>query len=82
MDKSKSTYDHFLEVTAGLTQVDNHITLLARSIQRDEAEAENLRAKVKRLEKELKKLTRKCDKLEASATNRLFEHQKAKVPAE
>jgi hypothetical protein len=56
VSNDESTYEHFLEVAAGLIHVGDFVTSLGRSIQRDEVEIERLRAEVKRLEGELEKL--------------------------
>lgn len=56
MNKDASTYDHFLDVAAGLGHVGNHITLLARSIQRDEAELRRMQGIIDTLQAEIKEL--------------------------
>lgn len=56
MSKDASTYDHFLEVAAGLARIAEHIQPLQQALRRDEVEIERLRAEVKRLEGELEKL--------------------------
>ena len=60
MGSQKLTYDHFLEVAAGLGRIAEHIQPLQQAIRRDEAELQrmqnvidDLRDEVKELESEL-----------------------------
>ncbi len=60
MSKDASTYDHFLEVAAGLVRIAEHIQPLQQALRRDEAELQrmqnvidDLRDEVKELENEL-----------------------------
>ncbi len=60
MSKDNSTYDHFLEVAAGLGRIAEHIQPLQQALRRDEVELQrmqniidDLRDEVKELENEL-----------------------------
>lgn len=62
MSKDKSTYDHFLEVAAGLGRIAEHIQPLQQALRRDEVEIMRLRNQVAELESEIEGLQ---DELEA-----------------
>ena len=60
MGNGTLTYDHFLEVAAGLARIAEHIQPLQQALRRDEAELQrmqnvidDLRDEVKELENEL-----------------------------
>jgi chromosome segregation ATPase len=68
MSKDASTYDHFLEVAAGLGRIAEHIQPLQQAVRRDDAELrrmqniiDDLRDEVKELENELESV-RKGDR--------------------
>ena len=56
MSKDANTYDHFLEVAAGLGRVAEHIQPLQQAIRRDEVEITRLRNQVKELESQVEGL--------------------------
>jgi predicted nucleic acid-binding Zn-ribbon protein len=63
VSKNANTYDHFLEVAAGLGRIAEHIQPLQQAVRRDEAELQrmqhvidDLRDEVKELESQVKGL--------------------------
>jgi hypothetical protein len=62
VSKDASTYDHFLEVAAGLARIAEHIQPLQQALRRDEVEIMRLRNKVAELESKVEGLR---DELEA-----------------
>lgn len=56
MSKDASTYDHFLEVAAGLGRIAEHIQPLQHALRRDEVEITRLRNQVAELESEVERL--------------------------
>lgn len=50
MSKDANTYDHFLEVAAGLGRIAEHIQPLQQALRRDEVEIMRLQNKVAELE--------------------------------
>jgi chromosome segregation ATPase len=57
-----STYDHFLEVAAGLGRIAEHIQPLQQALRRDEVEITRLKNQVAELESQIEVLR---DELEA-----------------
>ena len=51
-----NTYDHFLEVAAGLGRIAEHIQPLQQALRRDEAEITRLRNQVAELESQVEVL--------------------------
>jgi predicted nucleic acid-binding Zn-ribbon protein len=62
VSKNANTYDHFLEVAAGLGRIAQHIRPLQEALRRDEVEIMRLRNQVAELESEIEGLR---DELEA-----------------
>jgi predicted nucleic acid-binding Zn-ribbon protein len=56
VSKDASTYDHFLEVAAGLGRIAEHIQPLQHALRRDEVEITRLRNQVAELESEVERL--------------------------
>ena len=56
MSKDASTYDHFLEVAAGLGRIAEHIQPLQQAVRRDEVEIMRLRNQVAELESQIEGL--------------------------
>ena len=56
MSSDKPTYDHFLEVAAGLGRIAEHIQPLQQSIRRDEVELQRMQNQVAELESQLEGL--------------------------
>jgi predicted nucleic acid-binding Zn-ribbon protein len=61
-----STYDHFLEVAAGLGRIAEHIQPLQQAIRRDEVEILRLKNEIKNLEEQLEKVEDQYLRLERS----------------
>jgi predicted nucleic acid-binding Zn-ribbon protein len=68
VSKDASTYDHFLEVAAGLGRIAEHIQPLQQALRRDEVEITRLKNQVAELEfqveglRELLEAVRKGDR--------------------
>ena len=56
MSKDKPTYDHFLEVAAGLGRIAEHIQPLQQALRRDEVEITRLKNQVAELESKVEGL--------------------------
>jgi chromosome segregation ATPase len=56
VSKDASTYDHFLEVAAGLGRIAEHIQPLQQAIRRDEVELQRMRNVIDDLRDEVKEL--------------------------
>jgi chromosome segregation ATPase len=56
MSKDASTYDHFLEVAAGLGRIAEHIQPLQQALRRDEIEIKRLNNHVAELESQFEVL--------------------------
>jgi len=56
MSKNASTYDHFLEVAAGLGRIAEHIQPLQQALRRDEVEITRLKNQVAELESQVERL--------------------------
>jgi chromosome segregation ATPase len=56
VSSDKPTYDHFLEVAAGLGRIAEHIQPLQQSIRRDEVELQRMQNQVAELESQLEGL--------------------------
>ena len=61
MSKDAPTYDHFLEVAAGLGRIAEHIRPLQEAIGRDEVEIERLRNEVEELESQVEVLRKELE---------------------
>jgi predicted nucleic acid-binding Zn-ribbon protein len=56
VSKDASTYDHFLEVAAGLGRIAEHIQPLQQALRRDEVEITRLKNQVAELEFQVERL--------------------------
>ena len=56
MSKDANTYDHFLEVAAGLGRIAEHIQPLQQALRRDEVEITRLKNQVAELESKVEGL--------------------------
>jgi len=56
VSKNVNTYDHFLEVAAGLGRIAEHIQPLQQALRRDEVEITRLKNQVAELESQVERL--------------------------
>ena len=61
MSKDANTYDHFLEVAAGLGRIAEHIQPLQQALRRDEASITRLKNQVAELKSQVEVLRKELE---------------------